>query len=53
MKCSLCGEDDPHPIYEIINVVYGGKVVGYLCTDCAKKMGFSINPNGSRSQEEE
>lgn len=40
-KCSICGREEIHPIYEIINVVYGGKVVGYLCTDCAKKAKLS------------
>jgi len=50
MKCSLCGEEDPYPIYEIINVVYGGKVVGHLCTDCVKKMGLSIKPNEVRRE---
>ena len=35
--CSLCGVIVTYPIYEIINLVRGGEVVGYLCGGCGRK----------------
>jgi len=45
--CSICGKETIHPIYEIINLVYGGKVVGVICSDCGRKL--SVNNGGDRT----